>query len=96
MRRHLTDDSECVSESPMLPGCHSTELSLSCPAGEMLIIHSAHFTPSNNKLNCSSITRHSQVGREVGETRRSRQSEALQVRDLAVTDAMAWKPLIMP
>ena len=44
-------------------GCHRTELSLSCPAGEMLIIHSAHFTPSTNKLNCSSITQHSQRGR---------------------------------
>ena len=38
----------------------------------MLIIHSAHFTPSNNKLNCSSITTHSSRGTEVGERTGSR------------------------
>ena len=38
----------------------------------MLIVHSAKFSPSNNKLNCSSITRHSQATSEVVESRRSR------------------------
>ena len=43
-----------------MPGCHTTELLLSCPPGEMVIIHSASFTSSRAKLNCSQVTRHSQ------------------------------------
>ena len=44
----------------LMPGCHTTELLLSCPPGEMVIIHSASFTSSRAKLNCSQVTRHSQ------------------------------------
>ena len=44
-------------------GCHTTELLLSCPPTQMVIIHSATFSPTRQRVNCSQITRHSQLMR---------------------------------
>ena len=49
-------------------GCQFTELVLKCPVRKMLIVESARFipakwnpTPDLTKLNCSSLTKHSEV-----------------------------------
>ena len=45
----------------IFPGCHTTELLLSCPPGQLLVIQSAAFQPSSDgsALNCSGNTLHS-------------------------------------
>ena len=42
-------------------GCHTTELSLSCPMGQLLVVHSATFrhAGAGATLNCSARTQHS-------------------------------------
>ena len=46
--------------SHFLSGCHSTELVLSCPPGNLMVIHSALFSPAPGpSLNCSHHTAHS-------------------------------------
>ena len=46
-----------------LAGCHSTELLLSCPPDQLLIVHSASFHHHSSTLNCSKHTRHSASSR---------------------------------